>query len=37
MPDNPFHRFSGDKYAYYYERSIKPILRGEMPYPVDWQ
>lgn len=36
MIDTPFHRFQSLKILAYAERSLLPITRGEMPYPLDW-
>src|SRR5262245_13425805 len=36
MTDSPFHRFQSLKILAYAERSLLPIVRGELPYPLDW-
>ena len=36
MNDSPYHRFQSMKLLAYAERSLLPITRGEMPYPIDW-
>ena len=34
---NQYHRFQPLKILAYAERSLLPIVRGEMPYPIDWR
>lgn len=34
--DNPYHRFRPEKILVHAERSLLPIIRGEMPYPLEW-
>lgn len=36
MTDSPYNRFQSLKILAYAERSLLPIVRGEMPYPLDW-
>jgi MoaA/NifB/PqqE/SkfB family radical SAM enzyme len=36
MTDSPYHRFQSMKILAYTERSLLPIVRGELPYPLDW-
>ncbi len=36
MTDSPYNRFQSLKILAYAERSLLPIVRGELPYPLDW-